>query len=258
MKMGKEESARLSMIKDNKLIYSFEFENIEFEKINNSGTLMYYDRYNKKMDLHYYTIVDEFGKFVSEITTDSITAYFFVTYSNKYAIMIDNESIKVYDVKVGKQLSDFEPNFVWYEIDFNEESEMLIFNHKKSQPIITDLQGKLINKNQYESHLKEKGSFFENLRYLELNNSKEELFQNENYEKFLKESLISSQKYAEYKSDNVLKLLGEISLNKGDDYNAYQYWIKANDFNPKIGLKSKLNKLKKKLITNSYNLDDIK
>lgn len=197
-----------------------------------------------------FIVFDQTGKLIfSKKTTANIGSSgisddgkiaIFETYFSKTE---DADQIFVIDTARCKVISRFNrpTSFNDTQIDTIKGLIKLIDNRKFIYEV--DYSGNQTNKEEYDNQILNKGSIYDKLWFYS-EKPDEEKFQDNNYLEVLYKAIKDEDAKYSFGLDRIYRMIGEYFEANNDIERTIEYWEKALEINPKVGVKRKLDKLK--------------
>ncbi len=166
----------------------------------------------------------------------------FETYNSKTE---DADQIFVIDLEKGNITSKFDRPIAFIEAEFDTEKGLikLIDNRKFAYEV--DYNGNQTNKEEYDTKILEKGSVYDKLWFF-IDKPDEEKFSERNYLDLLFKAIKDKDAQYSFGLDKLYRMIGEYYEANDETPQTIEYWEKAIEINPKVGVKRKLDKLKSK------------
>lgn len=158
----------------------------------------------------------------------------------------DSDRIFLIDIETGHELLKFPRPYSFVEaiIDSQTKRIRLIDNRKFVYEI--DFNGTCVNEVEYEEQVISRGSVYDKLTYY-YNKPSKMKFADNRYITILKQSLTDKDASYSFGQDKLYRLIGEYYEANGDMVQAVKNWEMAVKINPKVGIKRKLDLLRKSL-----------
>jgi len=251
-KLVKTESSNIALVFENKLLFTKNIENPIKCDVSNNGIVVCCDSL-KATDMEgAFYIFNADGQCLYSKKTTANVGLCSISANGKVALFETHKSntddsamIFLIDVQKGTMISKFCKPISFSKITIDTSSNSIGFIDHRNFIYISDFQGKHINKCDYENQIMTNGSVNDKLLYYLLKPN-EKNHNDENYLALLKEALIDNDVTYSIGLDKINRLIGEYYVANKNIRCAIQYWEKAIEINPKIGIKKKLDAMKRK------------
>lgn len=158
----------------------------------------------------------------------------------------DGNSLFIINLKESLIINKIKRPISFKKIKIDTETKTIELITKNETIFKIDFYGKHLNFSEYKKQLIDKGNRNDILLfYSKL--PKEIKFQDEEYLHTLEKATINEDSYVSLRNEKVYREIGEFYETKGNFEKTIEYWEKAIEINPKVGIKRKLDKYKKKL-----------
>jgi hypothetical protein len=252
-------NGNLALIKGTQLTFKKKIQRPNDCYVSNNGIVICCDWLNSEELIGKFLIFGSTGEqlFVKKTTanlgacgiSDNGKIALFETYSSETE---DGDKIFIIDVGAKAIVSSFDRPSAFNNviIDTTEKRIKLIDNRKFIFEI--DFEGNQTNQAEYENQIMTQGSVYDRL-CLYSSKPDEVKFSDRVYKEILENALIDNDASYSFGKDRVFRMMGEYFEANGDIQRTIDNWEKAIEINPKVGVKRKLDTLrKKKLYTNGY------
>lgn len=155
----------------------------------------------------------------------------------------DADQIFVVDLEQGKIISKFDRPTAFIKTEIDTESGRIRLIDNRGFIFEIDFTGNQTNQEEYDSQILQKGSIYDKLWFYS-DKPAEEKFQDKNYLDILYKALKDNDCQYSYGFDRLYRMIGEYYEANNDIKKTIEYWEKAIEVNPKVGVKRKLDKLR--------------
>ena len=248
---AKWKKGHFAVVNGKKLLFKKRLERPNDCYVSNNGISICCDWLNTDDLEGKFIVFDQTGKLIfSKKTTANIGSSgisddgeiaIFETYNSKTE---DADQIFVIDTVQCKAISMFNRpiSFNNTQIDTKKGLIKLIDNRKFIYEV--DYSGNQTNKEQYDNQILNKGSIYDKLWFYS-EKPNEEKFQDKNYLEILYKATKDNDTKYSFGLDRIYRMIGEYFEANNDVVKTIEYWERALEINPKVGVKRKLDKLKK-------------
>lgn len=158
----------------------------------------------------------------------------------------DSNQIFIIDVYQSKIIQKFDKQSSFNSAFIDTENKIIKLKNFRGFIFELDFNGNQTNKEDYERQVMTNGSIHDKL-YLYEQKSDDIKFNDEHYLELLNEALKDKDASYSFGQDSIYRKIGEYFLSSGDINKTIENWEKAIQINPKIGIKRKLEAIKKKI-----------
>ncbi len=157
----------------------------------------------------------------------------------------DSNQIFIVNIEQGKIFSKFDrpSSFIETQIDTEKGLIKLIDNRKFIFEV--DYSGNQTNREEYDAQILNKGSIYDKLWFYSEKPDEKKLQDNNYLDILYKATKDEDSKYS-FGLDRIYRKIGEYYEANNDIEKTIEYWKKAIEINPKVGVKRKLDKIKNK------------
>lgn len=243
-------NGNLALIYDTHLLFTKKIERPNYCKVNDKGTVICCDWLNSDNLTGKFYIFDESGNELFSYKAKANLGNCSISDNSEIAIFEthiaennDGDKLFIIDVQLSKirKKIDRPVSFNKAKIDTNKQRIKLIGPDGFDYEI--DFNGKHTNQNEYEKQILEKGSVYDILYHYE-NKPDEIKFNDENFLITLQRAITDKEASYSFGLDGIYRKIGEYHEKNGDIPKTIEFWEKAIEVNPKVGVKRKLNSYK--------------
>lgn len=155
----------------------------------------------------------------------------------------DADQIFVVNLEQGAISSKFDRPIAFIKADFNTEKELIKLIDNRNFTYEVDYQGNQTNKDEYDAQILEKGSIYDKLWFYS-DKPDEIKFKDKDYLDLLFKATKDKDAQYSFGLDRLYRMIGEYYEANNETSKTIEYWEKAIEVNPKVGVKRKLDKLK--------------
>lgn len=250
---GKWKEGSLALIKDKTLLFKKEIERPNDCYVSDDGIVICCDWQNTDLLAGTFEIFNSTGEIIfSKSTTANLGACsispdsniaLFETYSSDTD---DSNQIFVVDVQQKRIIHQFDRPASFIKLIINTGNKRIELIDRRGFIFEIDYEGNQTNKEAYEMQIMTEGSV---LDCLSLYGAKpdEIKLKDEKYLELLNKALTDKDTQNSLGKDSIYRMLGEYYASNSNTKNAIENWEKAIQINPKIGVKRKLDKLKREI-----------
>jgi hypothetical protein len=241
----------LAVLYENKLLFKKRIERPHDCKVADDGIAICCDWQNSDELAGKFLIFDKEGQIIyshktsanlgSASISDDSTISIFETYGSDTT---DSNKIFIVDIGAKKILKKIDRPVYFSEVKIDPLKRLLKLKDKKGLVFELDFNGLQTNRADYENQIMQKGSVLDKI-YLFDEKPDEICFQDINYLNVLTQALNNKEACDRLRKESIYKRIGEWHLANNDTEMAIENWEKALKLNPKVGLKRKLESLKK-------------
>jgi len=175
--------------------------------------------------------------------SDNGTTALFETYGSENS---DSNSIFLVDTVTKSITAQFERPYAFNSASIDSTSKLIQLKNHKDFIFEIDFEGNQTNLQDYENQIMTRGSTYDRLCLFQ-SKTDEEKFKDEAYLNILKSALTDNDASYSFGQDRIYRMLGEFYEANNDREKTIEHWEKAVQINPKVGIKRKLDSLKKQL-----------
>ncbi|WP_268223537.1 tetratricopeptide repeat protein [Sinomicrobium oceani] len=245
-------NGKLALIKKRKLLFEKSIQRPNDCYVSNNGFVICCDWLNAEELAGRFIIFDINGEIVFSKKTTANLGACGISNDSKIAIFETNNSdtedgdkIFIIDIEERKILNKFErPTSFNSAVIDTATKRIELIDHKKFIFEI-DFEGNQTNTPEYEEQIMEKGTVYDKL-WLYSTKTDHLKFNDEKYLDILELALTDKNASYSYGKDRIYRMIGEYYEAQGKVKQTIENWEKAIELNPKVGVKRKLNALKKK------------
>jgi tetratricopeptide (TPR) repeat protein len=156
----------------------------------------------------------------------------------------DSNSIFIVDIQQKKIIHKFERPASFNSAIIDSEAKRIKLKSHKGFVFEIDFQGNQTNAKEYENQIITNGTIYDRL-ILYVDKSDEIKLKEPVYLDLLTKALTDKDASYSFGKDKIYRMIGEYHEANGDVTKTIENWDKALQLNPKIGVKRKLDSLKK-------------
>jgi hypothetical protein len=250
---NKRKLGEIALVKDKTLLFKKKIPRPNDCKVSNEGIVICCD-WNSYDGLDgRFLIFDTTGKQLFSKKTNANLGTCAISDDSKIAIFEthnaqnnDGNKVFIVDVELKKLIQTFERICVIDTTIIDTANKIIKFIDNRGFVFETDFEGKQTNVSEYENQVMTMGSVSDRLWLLE-NNPDEIKFKNDSYLELLNKALLDKEASYSFGQDKIYRKIGEFYESTGNTIKTIENWDKAIQINPKIGIKRKLDILKRKL-----------
>ncbi|WP_370173247.1 hypothetical protein [Leeuwenhoekiella palythoae] len=244
-------NGKIAVLNDKKLFFKKELERPNDCAISNNGKLACCDWLNSNDLSGKFYVFNQSGKEIYSLKTKANLGSCSISKNGEIAIVEthysdskDGNKLFVINTESSSIINALERPipFISSRIDIDKKTIDLINKNEVVYKI--DFNGNHINFKDFKIQLFQKSNTNEILLYY-LKQPVEIKYQDKDYLNLLLKASKDKDCYISLRSDKVFREIGEFYENLGDLKKTIQYWEKAIEINPKVGIKRKLNDYKK-------------
>lgn len=248
-----ENKGRLALIHQRNLLFSKQLERPKECKVTNDGVVICCDILNSPDLSGNFVVFDKEGFILFEKRTTANLGNCLISKDSKYAVFNtlgsdtdDANSIFIVDVFSGKMLNKFSSTLSLYLGSVDSENEILKLKDNNKLIVELDFFGNQLNKNEHEIQFMNRAPVVDKLYFFE---EQDEVVRIQNPEYLELLNLAIKDEDASYSIglDKIHRRIGEVYEYKEEFKLAVKHWETALDINPKVGVKRKLDALRKSL-----------
>jgi hypothetical protein len=248
---GRRVNGKIALVKDNRVIYKKTLRRPMDAAVNDSGVVACCDALEENMTGQFYCF-DPMGSVIfiykatanlgiCAVSADSTLA-FFETYGSEAS---DSNSMFVVDLIAKCILHKFIRPYPFNKVEIDTGEKTLALTNAYGFVFICDFEGRQTNKEEYEIVVIDRGTLSQKIRLYE-GKSREEQLKSSVYLDWLIQSLKDGETLHVYGAAWLHRRLGELNEELGKQSVAVKHFEKALEINPKIGVKRRLEALKKR------------
>lgn len=251
----------IALIKDNKLLFKKKLQRPNDCLVSNDGVVIVCDWINSDALTGKFIIFNTTGEeIVSKKTTanlgscaisDNSQIALFETHNSDTN---DSDKIFIVDIPQKQIIQKFERPASFNSAIIDTENKRIKLKDHKGFVFEVDFKGNQTNAEEYENHILTKGSVYDRL-WVYADKPNEVKHKDTKYLELLNKSLTDKDASYSFGKDKIYRMIGEYYEANGDVAKTIENWEKAMQINSKIGLKRKLDSLKKKQENNQKPID---
>lgn len=245
-------NGNLALIKEMSLLFKKEIQRPNNCYVSNDGFVICCDWQNSNELTGMFLIFDTAGKQIFARKTSANLGACAISDNSKIALFEtynsdteDSNSIFIVDIEQKKIIHKFERPASFNTAFIDTDKKLVKLKDHRGFIFEINFSGQQINRDDYEKQIISKGSVRDCLSlYFEKPN--EVKFKDEKYLELLTKGLTDSNASYSFGKDRIYRMIGEYYDANGDIERTIENWNKAMQINPKIGVKRKLDNLKRK------------
>jgi hypothetical protein len=242
----------LALIKEMTLLFKKEIQRPNDGYVSNDGFVICCDWQNSNELIGTFLIFDTAGEQIFAKKTSANLGTCAISDNSKFALFEthnsdteDSNSISIVDIEQKKIIHKFQRPCSFNSAIIDTDKKLIKLKDHRGFIFEVNFTGIQTNRDAYEKQIMNKGSVHDRLSlYFEKPN--EVKFKDEKYLKLLTEALNDSDASYSFGKDRIYRMIGEYYDANGDTEQTIENWNKAIQINPKIGVKRKLDNLKRK------------
>jgi hypothetical protein len=218
--------------------------------ISNNGITICCDWLNSDDLIGNFIVLDQSGKQIFSKKTSANLGSCGISNDGKISIFEtyssdteDANQIFVIDIEKGKIISKFNRPTSFNKTKINTEKSLIGLIDNRNFTYEVDFFGKQTNKEEFDTLILKKGSIFDKFWFYS-EKPNEEKFGDENYLDILHKATKDKDTKYSFGLDRIYRMIGEYHEANNDIKKTIDFWEKAIEINPKVGVKRKLDKLK--------------
>jgi len=246
----------IALIKDNKLLFKKKVQRPNDCFVSNSGIVICCDWLNSESLVGKFLIYDAAGEEIfSKKTTanlgncaisDNSEIALFETHNSETN---DGDKIFIVDIAQKEIIKKFERPVSFNDAKIDTDCKRIKLKDNKGFVYEIDFDGNQTNESDYENQILTKGSVYDRL-CLYADKPKEVKLKESKYLELLTKALTDEDATYSFGKDKIFRMIGDYHEANGNIDKTIENWEKAFSVNPKVGVKRKLDILKKQY--NSY------
>ena len=249
---GRWRNGNIALLKGQSLLYKHKSQRPNDCKVTNDGIVICCDWLNSEEGLTgKFIIFDVTGEVIfSKKTTANLgycaisedsTVAVFETYASETS---DSDKLFIVDVGLKKITAKFDRPSAFNNIEIDATKQRLLLKNHKGFSFEIDYKGKQTNKEEYQAFILKNGSVFDKLvLYEDIVDLVK--YKDESYLKLLTSALTNKEASEYFGKDKIFRKIGDYYEATGNTPETIANWQKAMEINSKVGVKRKLDALKK-------------
>lgn len=242
----------LALIKDMILLFKKEIQRPNDGYVSNDGFVICCDWQNSNELTGTFLIFDTGGEQIFAKKTSANLGTCAISDNSKFALFEthnsdteDSNSIFIIDIEQKKIIHKFQRPALFNSVFIDTEKKLIKLKDHRGFIFEINFSGQQTNSDAYEKQIMNKGSVLDCLS-LYFEKPDEVKFKDEKYLELLTKALTDSDASYSFGKDKIYRMIGEYYDANGDTKLTIENWNKAMQINPKIGVKRKLENLKRK------------
>ena len=255
---GHQDSSRwkngsIALLHEQALLYKNKAQRPNDCKVTNDGFVICCDWLNSEEGLTgKFLVFNPAGEVIFSKKTTANLGNCAISDDSKFAIFetyasetTDSDKIFVVDVDAKKIISKFERPYAFNDVEIDTTRHRIVLKNNKGFSFEIDFKGKQTNKEEYQGFVLKNGSVLDKVCFYEELPEKIR-YKSDGYLESLDRALTNRESLDYFGKDKVYRSIGDYHEANGNSAEAITNWEKAIEINPKIGVKRKLDALKKK------------
>ncbi len=242
----------LALLKNNTLLFKKKISRPNDCFVSNDGVVVCCDWLNSDTPSGIFLIFDSSGnKIFNKKTTANLSSCSisedskYAIYETHYSETDDSNMISIIDVQNSKLINKFKAPISFNSALIESDKKIITLIDHRAFELKISFDGVTLNNIEYENQIMTKGSIHDKLS-LFTEKSDEENFKNTSYLETLKKALLDEDATYSFGLDRIYRLIGEFHEANGNIPLTIENWEKAVSINPNVGIKRKLNAIKKR------------
>jgi len=244
-------NGEIAVLNDKHLLFKKELERPNDCAISNNGKLACCDWLKSNELSGKFYVFNQIGEEIFSIKTKANLGNCSISKNGEIAIVEthnsnnkDGNMLFIINTESSLLINKFERPIPFLTSKINSDKRTIDLINKNEIVYTIDFNGNHLNYEDFKIQLFKKSSNNEILLYY-LKQPNEIKYQDNDYLKILLKASKEKDCYISLRSDKVFREIGEFYENLGDFNKTIQYWEKAIEINPKVGIKRKLDDYKK-------------
>jgi len=248
-----ENGKHVLLIKDKILLFKKKIHQLTDCHVSNDGVVVCCDWKDSDELNGQFLVFDKTGekifskKTTANLETCAISANskiaLFETLSSKTP---DSDKIFIVDIEEKKVIQKIERQNSLNNVIIDTDNKTIKFKDHKGFRFEIDFEGHQTNREDYENQILTKGSVYDRI-WLYVDKPNDIKFKDEKYLELLNQALTDNDASYSLGKDRIYRMIGEYYEACGNTEKTMENWDKAMQINPKIGLKRRLEVLKKSI-----------
>jgi hypothetical protein len=248
---GRKVNGKVALVKDGRVLFRKTLRRPMEAAVNNAGVVVCCDDLNERLSGRFYCFDPTGGHLFSydatanldicAVSADSSLA-FFESYGSEAS---DSNCLFIVDIAARSIVHKFIRPFAFNKVEIDAKAQRLALTNADGFVFICDFTGRQMNRDEYEKRVIDVGELHQKISMFE-NKSPEERLNNSDYMKWLHQSLTDEEMLRMYGKAWIYRRIGELNEGLGNDLLAIEHYQKALDVDAKIGVKRRLEILKKR------------
>lgn len=240
----------LALIQGKKLLFKRKVERPNDCHVSDNGTVICCDWMKTEELSGKFLIFDSLGEEIFMLKTSANLGSSGISHDGKIAIFEthssdteDGDKLFLIDIEEKQLINRFEAKCSFNNVEIDTTRRRIKLLSRRHFLFEIDYKGNQTNKEDFENQILKNGSIMDKLWLYNQNPDKEKGIE---YLRLLNLALTDSDACYSYGKDKLYRMLGEYFEFKGESMKAIESWEKALAINPKVGIKRRLDILKKK------------
>lgn len=241
-------NGRLALIRNGEILFQKTIERPNDCKVSNDGIVICCDWLNWTELSGCFKVFNNSGEELISIFTKANLGSNCISEDSKLALVEthnseneDGNKIFLFDILNRKLIAKIEHPTSFIDVKIDSQRQRIILVEKDNIEFEIDFNGNQTNYQEHYQKTIDNGNANDVISYF-YNKPREEKLADKNYLRALMESTIKDNERTGL--DFIYREIGEFYDFWGETDKTIEYWTKAVDLNPKVGIKRRLNKLK--------------
>ena len=246
-------NGNIALVKDKTLLFKKKIQRPNDCHVSDDGIVICCDWQNSDLLTGKFLIFDTKGEQIFSKKTSANLGSCAISNNSKIALFEtygsstdESNSIFIVDIEQKDIIHKFQRPRSFNSALIDTNNKLIKLKDNKGFVFEIDFEGKQTNKEDFEKQVQTKGSVLDRL-YLYSDKTDEVKLKDENYLNLLSKALIDNDASYSLGKDRIYRMIGEYYEANGNTLKTIENWDKAIEINPKIGVKRKLEILKRKI-----------
>ncbi|HWI92435.1 MAG TPA: hypothetical protein VNT20_14240 [Flavisolibacter sp.] len=247
------QNGNLALLCQGKLLYKKRIQRPHSCKVSNGGVVICCDWLNKDELVGKFLVFDKEGELIFSRRTSANLGSASISDDSKFAIFetyssdtSDSNKIFIVDIDNKKILKKLERPIAFKEVEIDSDTQLIKLKDRRNFVYEINFEGRQTNRSDYEKQIFDHGSVLDKLELYQITSEKNCL-QDEVYLNILLQAVNDREACDRLRKENIYRSIGEWYLANDHKKMAVENWERALQINPKVGLKRKVESLKKEL-----------
>lgn len=241
----------IALIKDKKLLFKKKLQRPNDCFVSNDGIVIACDWLNSDALTGKFLIFNETGEELFSKKTTANLGNCAISGNSQIALFEthnsdtnDGDKIFIVDIANKQIIKKFERPTSFNSAIIDTENNRIKLKNHKGFVFEIDFEGNQTNAEEYENHILTKGSVYDRL-WVYADKPDEMKLKDPKYLELLTKALTDKDASYSFGKDKIYRMIGEYHEANGDIVKTIENWEKSISVNPKVGIKRKLDVLKK-------------
>ncbi|TZF83916.1 hypothetical protein FW774_10695 [Pedobacter sp. BS3] len=241
----------IALVKDNKLLFKKKLQRPNDCFVNNDGTVIVCDWLNSGALTGKFFVFSTTGEELFSKKTTANLGNCAISDNSQIALFEthnsdtnDGDKIFIVDIPNKQIIRKFERPASFNNAIIDTENKRIRLKDHRGFVFEIDFEGNQTNAEEYENHILTKGSVYDRL-WVYAEKPDETKLKDPKYLELLNKALTDKDASYSFGKDKIYRMIGEYYEANADIPKTIENWEKAIQINPKIGVKRKLDSLKK-------------